>query len=382
MRDFAVIGCGHRADIAVHLSALRPDARVVAVADVSVEGRARGVALFGPDVRRYPDTATLLAAERGLSGAFVTSPDHTHVSVGTELLRAGIPTYLEKPMALTAAAADELLDCADDTGTTLFVGHNMRYMAVVTAMKRLIDDGAVGRVHAVWCRHFVGHGGDFYFRDWHAERAHSHSLLLQKAVHDIDVIHHLAGGFTRRVQAFGTLAVYGDLPRRTVDPGPGTMSDWFDLEHYPPKTLRDLNPVIDVEDLAQVNMVLDNGVLATYAQCHFTPDYWRNYTVIGDEGRLENVGDGDGGRVQVWKRRSDHREDADLVVPIVGDKGGHGDADRLTVAAFLGVLDEPAAAVRVSARAAREAVATAATATASMRSEGRTLVVRARGEGS
>ena len=110
-------------------------------------------------------------------------------------------------------------------------------------------------------------------------------------------LYFLAGGFTRRVQAFGTLAVYGDLPRRTVDPGPGTMSDWFDLEHYPPKTLRDLNPVIDVEDLAQVNMVLDNGVLATYAQCHFTPDYWRNYTVIGDEGRLENVGDGDGGMV-------------------------------------------------------------------------------------
>ena len=37
-------------------------------------------------------------------------------------------------------------------------------------------------------------------------------------------------------------------------------------------------------------MTLDNGVQASYEQCHFTPDYWRNYTVIGTEGRLENFG--------------------------------------------------------------------------------------------
>ncbi len=40
---------------------------------------------------------------------------------------------------------------------------------------------------------FVGSGGDFYFRDWHAERRYSTGLLLQKAAHDIDVIHWLCG---------------------------------------------------------------------------------------------------------------------------------------------------------------------------------------------
>ena len=28
-------------------------------------------------------------------------------------------------------------------------------------------------------------------------------------------------------------------------------------------------------------LLLDNGVFLSYQQCHFTPDYWRNYTVIG-----------------------------------------------------------------------------------------------------
>ena len=50
-------------------------------------------------------------------------------------------------------------------------------------------------------------------------------------------------------------------------------------------------------------MELDNGVLASYEQCHFTPDYWRSYTVIGDAGRVENFGDGPGGRIAVWDRR-------------------------------------------------------------------------------
>ena len=50
-------------------------------------------------------------------------------------------------------------------------------------------------------------------------------------------------------------------------------------------------------------MQLDNGVFASYQQCHYTPDYWRNYTVIGTEGRLENFGDDSDGVVNVWTRR-------------------------------------------------------------------------------
>src|ERR1044071_4980315 len=126
-------------------------------------------------------------------------------------------------------------------------------------MKDLIDDGVIGEVKACWVRHFVGHGGDYYFRDWHAERRYSHGLLLQKAAHDLDIIHWLCGGFTREVSAMGALAVYGDVkdrlpaiagPRRRA--GPLTRP-----EIWPPATQRELNHRIDVEDLSQVSMRLD-----------------------------------------------------------------------------------------------------------------------------
>lgn len=80
-------------------------------------------------------------------------------------------------------------------------------MPVVTQMRELVHAGAIGEMQSVWCRHFVGHGGDYYFKDWHADRSRSTGLLLQKGAHDLDVIHWLAGGYTCRVSAFGDLRV-------------------------------------------------------------------------------------------------------------------------------------------------------------------------------
>lgn len=43
----------------------------------------------------------------------------------------------------------------------------------------------------------MGYGGDWYFKDWHAERRCTTGLLLQKAAHDIDVLHWLKPAPTR-----------------------------------------------------------------------------------------------------------------------------------------------------------------------------------------
>src|SRR5690625_1302413 len=81
------------------------------------------------------------------------------------------------------------------------------------------------------------------------------------------------------------------------------MRDWYDADIWPPTAQKELNPVVDVEDISMLNMTLDNGVLASYEQCHFTPDYWRNYTVIGDAGRIENMGDGGGHQIHIFESR-------------------------------------------------------------------------------
>ncbi|MEY9854269.1 putative dehydrogenase [Leifsonia sp. EB41] len=359
----AVIGAGARSEIAHH-AVESGDGRIVAVVDPSPSARERAAATFGAGAT-FAGHRDLIAGGDAVDAAFVTSPDHTHAEIAVDLLRAGIAVYLEKPLAIEVADADAILAAAAETGTRLYVGHNMRHMSVVRTMRDIIRRGEIGEVKAVWCRHFVGNGGDYYFKDWHAERAKSNGLLLQKGAHDIDIIHWLAGGYSELVTGMGGLTVYGGIDDRR-DNSDRAMPDWFSLDSWPPLTQRELNPVIDVEDISMVAMRLDNGVYASYQQCHYTPDYWRNYTVIGTEGRLENFGDTEGAVVRVWNRRTTYNPAGDVEYPVLGDEGGHGDADRLTIAEFVDFVRD-GTATTTSAVAARNAVATAVAATESLR---------------
>jgi predicted dehydrogenase len=359
----AVVGFGARSAIAAHVASAPDPAEVVAIVDVTEEGRQRGRGLF-PSAAEFGSVGELVAS-RSADAAIVTTPDDTHEEVAVALLRAGIAVYLEKPLAISVTGADRILAASAETGTALYVGHNYRHSSVVRVMREVIERGEIGEVRAVWVRHFVGNGGDYYFKDWHADRSRTNSLLLQKASHDIDVIHYLASGYTRRVVGMGELMLYDGITDRHEGVS-GSMPDWFSMDNWPPAAQTRLNPVVDVEDVSMMLMRLDNGVLASYQQCHFTPDYWRNYTVIGTEGRLENVGDTAGGVVKVWNRRHEWQVAGDVEYPIGGDASGHVDADMVTIAEFIAHVSRGVATV-VSPIAAREAVATGAMATESLR---------------
>lgn len=363
MLRVAVVGVGMRSELAGWVDRPGSGARLVAAVDVDPAARWRAAGLFGAGVEFRTDHRTLTSSD--VDAAIVVTPDDTHAAVAIDLLRAGIAVYLEKPLAISTEDADEILRVAEATGSRLYVGHNMRHMAVVRLMRDIIARGEIGEVKSVWCRHFVGNGGDYYFKDWHADRAHSNGLLLQKGAHDIDVIHWLAGSYTRDVVAMGDLSLYGGIADREDRSGQ-LMTDWFSLDNWPPLSQSGLNPVVDVEDTSMMLMRLESGVLASYQQCHFTPDYWRNYTVIGTEGRLENFGDGDEGVVRVWNSRTTFDAAGDRSYPIVGELDGHADADRLTIQEFLDFVRLDAA-TETSPVGARYAVAAAVAATESLR---------------
>ncbi|MCA1218216.1 Gfo/Idh/MocA family protein [Streptomyces sp. 8L] len=370
-----VLGYGLRGSLA--RTAHRPGhgSRVTLLADP--DPAARALAEAGLDGVRTLAGHREVIASPDIDAVLLLTPDHTHAALADEALRAGKPVLVEKPLATTVEDADAILATARETGTPLYVGHNMRHMPMVRLMRDVITRGEIGTVKTVWVRHFVGYGGDWYFKDWHAERRHTTGLLLQKAAHDIDVLHWLAGGYTTTVQALGDLMVYGSIAHRR-EPGEPKPDDWYTRDgHWPPHTQRGLNPVIDVEDVSLVNMRLDNGVLAAYQQCHFTPDYWRNYTVIGDEGRLENFGDGPGATVRVWNsRRSGYRAepDAEYPVPDLQDTAGHGGADPLLVDEFVRFVRD-GRPTDTSPVAARMAVAAGACATTSLRTGGGAVAV-------
>lgn len=365
-----VVGFGLRAGLVEFANNPALGSRVTIVCDTGERGRADAAA-FLPEAVITDDLDELLGS--GIDAVLVLTPDHMHAPVALAALRAGIAVFCEKPLATSIEDCDEILRVAKETQTKLYVGHNMRHMPVIAQMHELISNGRIGEVKAIWCRHFVGHGGDFYFKDWHADRRNSTGLLLQKGAHDLDVIHWLAGGYSRTVAAIGSLAIYGDIADR-ADHTNDRLTDWYSLDNWPPADQTGLNPVVDVEDISMMQMRLDNGVLASYQQCHFTPDYWRNYTVIGTRGRIENIGDAPGGKIQIWDQRHRGYAEPDEIVTIQGRLQGHGGSDPLLIEEFLGFVAE-GGATRTSPIAARQAVAAGVKATESLRGAGAALEI-------
>jgi predicted dehydrogenase len=370
MLKIASIGSGRRGRLAK--LAHRPGQGTVlaAACDVSPAVREEYATQF-PGIALFADYRDLLASGP-YDAIFVTTPDYLHEEHGLAALATGAAVYLEKPLAITIDACDRLLHAAAQFGDRLYVGHNMRFFPVMQKMKELIDSGTIGQVQAVWCRHFVDYGGDAYFKDWHSERRHVGGLLLQKGAHDIDIIHWLAGSHTTRVVGMGKLSVYNQVEhRRDPQTCPPVR---VRVSHWPPLAQQGMSPVIDVEDHSMMLMQLANGVQASYTQCHYTPDGWRNYTVIGTQGRIENWGDHSSSdltaSVRVYTRRSGRWSSGDLEMLVPAIEGEHGGADP-------GIVDDFLAFVRTGHRGgatpldARHAVAAGYLATCSLR-EGNT----------
>ncbi|MCL2594598.1 MAG: Gfo/Idh/MocA family oxidoreductase, partial [Promicromonosporaceae bacterium] len=105
--NIAVIGVGARANIAFNAVEVRPGTRTVAAADIAPAGRERAKAMFG-DIPVYNNIDELIAAG-GFDAVIVTTGDDSHAEIAVKLLRAGIPSYIEKPLAITLEDADAVL---------------------------------------------------------------------------------------------------------------------------------------------------------------------------------------------------------------------------------------------------------------------------------
>lgn len=333
----AVIGADRRGRLSLLVHRPGHGSRLVAACSLTPERLHAYRDHCGENILLTRDYQEILGDDE-IDAVFVCTPDQLHEQNTLDALSAGKHVYLEKPMAITIEGCDRILRLASTSPGKLYVGHNMRFAPVFQRMHQLINDGAIGEVQSIWCRHFISYGGDAYFRDWHSERANTTGLLLQKGAHDIDVIHWLGGAYTDRVVGMGKLSVYDKLERRAAGtPAPEVIS--FNRKNWPPLATSGYSPNIDVEDHSMILMQLANGVQASYQQCHYTPDDQRNYTVIGTKGRLENYGDHSTpdrwATVHLWNHRTGYSEMGHEVFRIPHIEGEHGGSDPLIVSDFL-----------------------------------------------
>lgn len=297
-----------------------------------------------------------LLTREDIDAIVLLTEDYTHADMAVEIMEAGKDLYLEKPMAISIEDCDRIIATWRRTNRKLMIGFNMRYMPMYETMKWYLDQGFIGDIKAIWVRHFVGLGGRYYYQDWHRNSKYTNSLLLQKASHDIDVIHMLAGSYAKKVSALGRLDFYNDAANFDAD----------GLNH-------DTDVPIDVEDNNTMIMELENGVLATYMQCHFTPEYSRNYTIIGTKGRMEN--DDINQTITIKTRHTQElSQQSDLVIHMKPQKGHHAGGDDRIVKAFIDYVFydvEPNASILDG----RMSVAVGCKATESLRNGGDILAI-------
>ncbi len=343
-----IIGCGGRGKNAFRAHQPEKNITIIAGSDVNEAALAEFKQNF-PEATVFKDYRALLAM-REIDAVLISTPIQFHESMALDALATGKAVFMEKPMATTLEGCDRLCKFAKEAGAKFFIGHNLRKFAFLSGLKERIDSGVIGEVKDIWCRHFVGRGfhSDDFFRRYSSPR-YSHGLLLHKGSHDIDAIHWLGGAYSKTVAGMGFGSAFDESGR--VDP-----AQHPELEFQ--------------EDHNMILMQLENGVQATYLQCHFSPDEERNYTVIGTLGRIENTGSNYGRTTfRIWSNvhgaTECYTEETPPPMKTVVE-----DAEDLTVNNFLDYVRMDAAPF-VTAVDARYAVAAALAGSRSIR-EGNT----------
>lgn len=120
-------------------------------------------------------------------------PNCFHRPLALEAMRAGKDVLLEKPMALSAAECDELIDAAEETGRLLQIGYTHRFTAAGSEARSIVESGALGdiyhaKAHLHLRRGIPGLGG------WFTTKAMSGGgALIDLGVHLVDLSLHLLG---------------------------------------------------------------------------------------------------------------------------------------------------------------------------------------------
>jgi predicted dehydrogenase len=202
---------------AENLRRLVPEARLVGIADFSVE-RARQVADELEIENSYPSLEAMLE-RKDLDAVLIATPDKFHASNVIAAAGAGKDILCEKPLALNLGDARAALAAVTKSGRRLQVGFMRRYdPAYASAMKR-IESGEVG-VPVI----FKSIGRDQFGPPIGAYHANLNGMLFYaSSVHDFDLARWMMQDEVTRVSSFATVAIrpevaqFGDIVAGVVN---------------------------------------------------------------------------------------------------------------------------------------------------------------------
>ena len=143
----AIVGCGRISDLHQLGYRGREDARIVAVCDTNKSHAKKKAKAWGVD-KVYTDYQHVLA-DKDIDLVELLTPHHLHCSMTVQAAQAGKHISVQKPMALSAAEADQMIAAASKAGVVMRVYETFAYYAPAVRAKQMIEAGEIGALRAV-----------------------------------------------------------------------------------------------------------------------------------------------------------------------------------------------------------------------------------------
>jgi predicted dehydrogenase len=248
------------------------------VADINLPAAQRAAQRFG--FKRAVGSWQELVADPAVDVVSVTTPNALHHDIAIAAMSAGKHVYCEKPLAADLAAAEDMAAAARGAKGKTLVGYNYLRSPAIWFAKKLIADGAIGKVS-----YFRGVCDEDYMAD--AETPYSwrcrHDMaglgaLGDLASHLVSIAHSLVGP-VRRLVADTRIVI----PKRPV-PAAGDGTERRDVK----VALSGEYRAVENEDTAHALVQFDDGVMGTLvtSRAHWGRKSHLGFEVFGAKGSI------------------------------------------------------------------------------------------------
>ncbi|MBQ8818359.1 MAG: Gfo/Idh/MocA family oxidoreductase [Clostridia bacterium] len=375
---FILIGAGGRGTTYVSEGQKHcPEMELVAVADPNPIRRNYIKEKFGlGDECCYETGEAILELPKMADVAIIATQDKNHCRIALKAIELGYHLLLEKPIAPTPEECLAIEEAANAKGVQVLVCHVLRYTPFFTTIRKIIDDGKIGKIKNIIHVEAVGdlHYSHSYVRgDWH-KTAEASPMILAKSCHDIDIIQWLLNERCTKVQSFGSLTYFcesnrpdgapefcvqgcpheAECPYSAIKLYRHRQVAWFARHatkiHNP--TEEDIEKLIhetnygkcvfgscgnDVVDQQVVNMEFESGATASFTMSAFNQG-GRRIRIMGTEGELEGRMGSDTITVYNFITRKSEQISIKDSVADESIEGGHGGGDLGIVRALCQIM--------------------------------------------
>lgn len=193
---YALIGCGRIS--ANHIkAALNNKLEIVAVCDILPEKMDAILEKFDlqndASIRKYTDYKEMVEKEKPELASIATESG-IHAEVALHCIEQGVNVIIEKPMAMSIADADAIIQAAEKYNVKVSACHQNRFNVAVQELRKAIEAGRFGKlshgsIHVRWNR---DHG--YYDQaSWRGTWAQDGGALMNQCIHGIDLLRWMMG---------------------------------------------------------------------------------------------------------------------------------------------------------------------------------------------